>query len=296
MTEEATEFSNITITYDDNIQVVTLTTPKKKNAINFKTYTELVSALNLAEANQSIEAVILTGEGEYFTSGADLTEINESHYNLAMTDPVTAPVGQFMSTVMRFTKLLVAAVNGPAVGIGVTLLTHCDISYCSTTSTFWTPFASVGVVPEFCSSVTFPIIFGPSIATEMLLGLKVLSASEAKQFGLVSDIFPPETALTGKNRRNSRNIVIRIYSIFYLFLVLTETVRRTKKILALPLARQSVPLFKRMVKKPFRNELDKAFRSEMAELGKRTLRGETSRAISATLQAKRKQSKSLSKL
>lgn len=113
---------------------------------------------------------------------------------------------------------IVAAVNGPAVGIGVTLLPHCDVVFASTTATFWTPFARIAVVPEFCSSVLFPavmvrfqacmcaiakavIVQGISRANEMLLLGKQFNAQEAHASGLVSALYPPADLMANVWRR-----------------------------------------------------------------------------------------------
>src|SRR5262249_14117554 len=95
------------------------------------------------------------------------------------------PVGRFMWTMMHFPKPIVAAINGPAVGVGVTLIPHCDIAYASKHASFMTPFARIGFVPEFVSTLTLREIVGPSLANEMLLACKRVTAQEALQHGLV---------------------------------------------------------------------------------------------------------------
>lgn len=150
--------------------------------------------LRQAEHNDSVVAVILTGSAGYFTSGADLKEMASDNStaptptttkNAQWLPMIDRPVGRFMSAMLSFPKLLVAAVNGPAVGIGVTLLPHCDVTYAyggdrpvvteraetavaetrkvigheaPLAATFWTPFFRLAIVPELCSSVTFPEI------------------------------------------------------------------------------------------------------------------------------------------
>lgn len=102
-----------------------------------------------------------------------------------------------MMAVLRFPKILVAAVNGPAVGIGVTLLPHCDLVYSSASATFWVPFLRIAVVPEFGSSLTFPRIMGQAVAGDMLLNSRILTSDEALQWGLVSELHSPQDLLSG---------------------------------------------------------------------------------------------------
>eukprot|EP00850_Spirogloea_muscicola_P023971 SM000414S15655 [mRNA] locus=s414:3839:5748:- [translate_table: standard] len=269
------------------VAVVTLDRPAKKNAIDAATYSELVAALAAAAADPALHALILTGAGDYFSSGADL-----SHGRPFQGDPVEAPVGQFMLAVMRFPKLLVAAgaaspfppprqaagprsgpqrlcydettqhprvlpcahtVNGPAVGIGTTVLFHCDFVFASSTATFWTPFVHVGVVPEFCSSLLFPQVLGPALASQMLMASAKIDAQTALSKGLVAAIYPPED-------------------------VVAEAEKRVDEMLRQPLASEALPVFKRLLRQPQRQHLEAVFMDEMAELYKRFSRGDFERA------------------
>ena len=195
--EAMSGFNHIRVEVKGDMLFLFFNRPRVKNAIAPATYLEIVQVLKSAEDNDDIRAVVLSGTGDYFTSGADISFSDTSEYKASMRDPPTAPVGQFMFALMRFPKLLVAAVNGPAVGIGVTLLTHCDFCYAATSATFWTPFVRVAVVPEFCSSMLFPRIFGTPLANEMLLGARVLKVEEAKAAGLIAAVFPNDRLLAG---------------------------------------------------------------------------------------------------
>jgi hypothetical protein len=103
-------------------------------------------------------------------------------------DILKTPSARFMFAVIFFRKMLVAAVNGPAVGIGVTLLPHCDLVYCTENATFWTPFTRIAIVPEFCSSLTFVAAMGLPRANELLLMGKKIDAERATSDKLVSGI------------------------------------------------------------------------------------------------------------
>ena len=127
-----------------SILLVALSRPKVKNAFSEDMYKDLISMFDTASKDESISAVILTGSGPYFTSGADLKYVMStiSRKN-EKKQAINGSTGKFMLAMMRFPKLIVAAVNGPAVGIGVTLLLHCDLCFCTKESTFWTPFARI---------------------------------------------------------------------------------------------------------------------------------------------------------
>lgn len=103
-------------------------------------------------------------------------------------DTIDKPAGRFMMALIRFTKPFVAAVNGPAVGIGVTLLLHCDLVYCTKEATFWVPFTRIALVPEFCSSVTFVEACGLVRANELLLLGKKIDAKRAVENRIVCDV------------------------------------------------------------------------------------------------------------
>jgi len=95
------------------------------------------------------------------------------------TATIDRPAGRFMMTMIAFPKVIVAAVNGPAIGIGVTLLLHCDLVYCTRNATFWVPFTRIALVPEFCASVTFVEVMGVARANELLLMGKKIDAERA---------------------------------------------------------------------------------------------------------------------
>lgn len=254
-------YEAIRVATDGAVCTVTFCRPEVKNAMSMRAYLETAQALARAAAAPAVHAVILTGAGDYFTSGADLSEDGALGPN--MINPVLAPVGKFMAAILHFPKFLIAAVNGPAVGIGVTLLPHCDVAYASNDATFWVPFARIAVVPEFCSSVTLPRILGPSLANEMLLMSRKLSASEARAGGLVSALFPTDR-------------------------LLPEVHKRVAAMLAQPLAGDSLPLYKRMIRRPVVQELESVLHSEMVELGRRAVNGDTARAVRALNQERKK--------
>ncbi len=150
-----------------SILLVALNRQKVKNAFNDQQYLDLISIMSEIEKDESIHAMVLTGMGTYFSSGADLSQTNfgdedeDEDENENDTNggggtrkrkmgTIDRPAGQFMMTMLSFTKVLCCAVNGHAVGIGVTLLPHCDLVYCTKNATFWVPFTSKYEVQSYC--------------------------------------------------------------------------------------------------------------------------------------------------
>lgn len=180
-----------------SILLVALHRLNVKNAFNDEQYLDLISILNEVECDTSIHAIVLSGMGNYFSSGADLSQTNfgddgdcddeaedgeggEFHVNeTKRKGTIDRPAGQFMMALLSFPKVICCAVNGPAVGIGVTLLPHCDLVYCTSNSTFWVPFTRIALVPEFASSVTFVEAMGLACANEMLLLGEKIDAKRA---------------------------------------------------------------------------------------------------------------------
>ncbi|CEG42638.1 enoyl-hydratase [Plasmopara halstedii] len=153
-------------------------------------YEQLTAALDEFEANDSLHALVISGHGNYFTSGADMKEMPAYLVDKSVRRPSQSPVYTFMHRIIACKKMLVAAVNGCAIGIGVTLLMHCDLVYAAESATFCTPFLRVGIVPEFASSYTFPHFLGPIVANDFIIRSKVYTAQEALNVKLVSDVFP----------------------------------------------------------------------------------------------------------
>ncbi|KAG7379131.1 hypothetical protein PHYBOEH_012033 [Phytophthora boehmeriae] len=174
------------------VYVAELCRPPAKNAFNDALYTQLSAALDEYEADDSLHAMVLTGHGDYFTSGADVKETAAILGDGTLRPPSKSPSCVFMHKMLDCKKLLVAAVNGPAIGIGVTLLMHCDVVFAADRATFWTPFLRIGVVPEFASSYTFPHLLGPTVAANLVLRSKVFTAKEALDAKIVGEVLPTE--------------------------------------------------------------------------------------------------------
>lgn len=184
-------YENLVVTSEDGITKIMLNRPSKKNAICTQMYYEIMLALKTASKDDSA-ITVLTGNGDYYCSGNDLTNftdipaggVEEKAKNSAIM------LRDFVGCFIDFPKPLIAVVNGPAVGIGVTTLGLFDVVYASDKATFHTPFGHLGLSPEGCSSYTFPKIMGPAKAAEMLIFGKKLTAREACAQGLVTEVFP----------------------------------------------------------------------------------------------------------
>ncbi len=158
--------------------------PDKLNAITPQMYTDMVAALQQAEEDSEVRVVLIHGSDTCFTSGNDLLDFAEH--------PPTgedSPVFQFLIAISRATKPLVAAVNGPAVGIGTTMLLHCDLVYAGETTKLQTPFVNLGLCPEAASSLLLPRLIGYPRAAEMLLLGQPMDAATACAAGLVNGVF-----------------------------------------------------------------------------------------------------------
>lgn len=186
-----TTFNTLLVTTQDNITTIQLNRPNKKNAISAEMYNELIKALDQASKDSSVLTVI-TGSGDYYCSGNDLS--NFTNIPAEGVHKMSKDAGELLRSFVRgyidFPKPLIAVINGPAVGISVTLLGLFDIVYATERATFHTPFSKLGQSPEGCSSYTFPKIMGAAKASEMLLFNKKLTATQACQQGLVTEVFP----------------------------------------------------------------------------------------------------------
>ena len=153
------------------------------NAITRDMYAGLTSALNEAAGDFGVRAVVITSEGEHFTAGNDIKDF--------MANPPTeesSDVARFLAALLEFPKPLIAAVKGNAIGVGTTMLLHCDIVIAAPNTNFSMPFTSLGLVPEAGSSKLFPELVGYQRAARIFLTGDPFSAGEAKEMGLVESI------------------------------------------------------------------------------------------------------------
>lgn len=176
-----------------NIYKIVLNRPTKYNAINVEMYNEIIAALEEADANPSIVAICMTGAGDYYCSGNDLTsfsskEAMENFKQAAINGGVL--LERFVNSFVDLSKPLIGVINGPAVGVSVTLLGMYDLVIASDKATFSAPFTKIAQSPEACSSYTFPRMMGQLKASEFLLFNRKLTAQEAFERNLVTEVIP----------------------------------------------------------------------------------------------------------
>ena len=174
--------------HESSILLVALSRPRVKNAFSDNLYLDLVDVLGAVASDDSLSALVLTGDGSYFSSGADLKGNFMPEEDGETRDTLNKPAGKFMMALLSFPKLIAAAVNGPAVGIAVTLLLHCDLCFCTAQASFWVPFTRIALVPEFCSSTTLVETMGIAKANELLMLSRKIDAETAVQWNVCSRI------------------------------------------------------------------------------------------------------------
>jgi enoyl-CoA hydratase/carnithine racemase len=170
---------------------VQITRPEKKNALTAAMYEALAAAIRSADETRDVRVTLIHAAGDTFTAGNDLRDFLEHPPRDA-----NSPVFRFMAAVCSGTKPLVAAVQGAAVGIGTTMLLHCDLVYASEDARFHLPFVDLGLVPEFGSSVLLPALAGYHRAAEFLLLGTPLDAALAREIGLVNAVVAGDHLLT----------------------------------------------------------------------------------------------------
>lgn len=174
---------------EDGVTTLTLARPEKKNALTQAMYARLVEALSEATADEAVRLVRLRGAGEDFTAGNDLHDFQAASQSGLNRDEL--PVAGFLHAVVDFPKPLVAQVRGNAVGIGTTVLLHCELVVAATDSRFAMPFVPLGLVPEFASSGLLPRLAGYQQAARLLLFGEPFDAAAAERIGLVAHVCEP---------------------------------------------------------------------------------------------------------
>jgi enoyl-CoA hydratase/carnithine racemase len=177
------------IVTEQNAAVLTIrmSRPEKKNALTGAMYTAMADALHAGITDASVRCILFTGAGGVFTSGNDLRDF-------ASAPPAGAdsPVFQFLRALSGCQKPIVAAVNGLAIGIGTTMLLHCDLIVADPATRFSLPFINLGLVPEAASSLLLPRMMGHARAAELLLLGDMFSAEVAERVGIVNRLSAPD--------------------------------------------------------------------------------------------------------
>lgn len=170
---------------------VTMNRPERKNALDRASYAGLIAAIAAAEADASVRAILLTGAGGTFTSGNDIKDFAMA---AAAGDSSRVAI-DFLEVISTAKKPIVAAVEGFAVGIGTTMLLHCDLAFAARSATFRLPFVTLGLCPEGGSSYLLPLVAGSKKAAELLMLGEAFNAETAAAAGLVNAVTEDGTAL-----------------------------------------------------------------------------------------------------
>jgi len=168
---------------DGPILTLTFNRPEKQNALTREMYQALADAINEANGDFGIRALILSTSSAHFTAGNDLFDF----LNEPPLEP-GSPVMNFLEAIHNFAKPVLAAVKGNAIGIGTTMLLHCDIVVADSSAKFVMPFVNLGLVPEAGASLLFPRLVGHQAASKVFLTGEGFDASAAKEFGLIAEI------------------------------------------------------------------------------------------------------------
>jgi len=174
---------NVNVEVIDGICHLRMERPEKKNALTATMYQAMADALEQADRDPAVRVILISGSGGSFTAGNDLADF-------LATPPLddSAPVFRFIKGFSVLEKPFVAAVEGVAVGVGTTMLLHCDLAYASPTTKFALPFASLGLTPEAASSLLLPARAGHARAAELLMLGEVFSAQTALELGIINAV------------------------------------------------------------------------------------------------------------
>ena len=187
----------------NGVATIEIARPEKKNALTMAMYTAMCDALDAAREDAAVRALLITGQPGIFTSGNDIEDFLSRPPGQG-GHVVESPVGRFLMTLSAFDKPVVAAVTGAAIGIGTTMLLHCDLVYVADDARLAMPFTSLGLVPEFASSLLVPQLMGMRRAAEKLLLGDPFTAEQAVECGIANAVLPANEVLNHARRMAER--------------------------------------------------------------------------------------------
>ena len=208
----------------NGVATIEIARPEKKNALTIAMYQAMADAINAAKADAAVRALLITGQPGIFTSGNDLEDFMQRPPGSG-SGAEASPVSQFMRALIDCDKPVVAAVTGAAIGIGTTMLLHCDLVYVSDEARLAMPFVGLGLVPEFGSSLLLPQRIGQARAAEKLLLGDPFTGAEAVDLGLANAVLP-----AGEVATHARRVAERFNALP------PGAVRETKRLLRAPQA------------------------------------------------------------
>ena len=208
----------------NGVATIEIARPEKKNALTIAMYQVMADAINAAKADTAVRALLITGQPGIFTSGNDLEDFMQRPPGSGSGND-ESPVFRFMRALIDCDKPVVAAVTGAAIGIGTTMLLHCDLVYVSDEARLAMPFVGLGLVPEFGSSLLLPQRIGQARAAEKLLLGDPFTGAEAVELGLANAVLP-----AGEVANHARRVAERFNALP------PGAVRETKRLLRAPQA------------------------------------------------------------
>jgi enoyl-CoA hydratase/carnithine racemase len=235
---------------ESGVMTLTLNRVDKKNSFTAAMYAMLADALTAAATDNAVRVVLFQGHETVFSAGNDIGDF----LNKPPSTP-DSPVFRFLNAIATFPKPLLAAVCGPAVGIGTTLLLHCDLVYAGDNAMFSMPFVNLGICPEAASTLLVPRLMGHQRASEVLLMGDPFMAEAALEVGLVNRVVPP-TEVTALAQQQARRLATKPLS------SVIETKRLLKSSLTpavLERMREEGAIFGRMLQEPAAKEAFSAF-------------------------------------
>ena len=251
-----TNMGHVQTELNSGILRITIDRPEKKNALTNAMYTGLADAVEQGEANPDVRVMLLHGNGDSFTAGNDLEDFVANPWK----GQAVPSALRFIAAVAGAKKPIVAAVHGMAVGIGVTILLHCDLVYAADNARLVMPFVNLGIVPEAGSTVLLPALLGHQRAAELLMLAAPVTAQRAYELGLVNAVVAPETMLAT---------------------ALAAAQQLTEK----PAA--ALRATKALLRKAGQAELERAMREEVQTIGERLGSPETREALAAFLEKRK---------
>jgi enoyl-CoA hydratase/carnithine racemase len=183
----------------NGVATIEIARPEKKNALTVAMYQAMADALNAAREDGAVRAVLITGQPGIFTSGNDVEDFLTRPPGQG-SDSMDSPVFRFMRALLDCDKPVVAAVTGAAIGIGTTMLLHCDFVYVSDEARLAMPFVALGLVPEYASSLVVPQLMGHRRAAEKLLLGDPFTPEQAVECGIASAVLPASEVVAHARR------------------------------------------------------------------------------------------------
>jgi enoyl-CoA hydratase/carnithine racemase len=180
---------HIIVTDEEATRTITMRRPEKKNTLTQEMYLAMSDAIDSAQSNRAIRCFIITGRSGVFTAGNDIGDFLQAATDQDVARPRNSVI--FLQSLVNNKKPIVAAVDGIAIGIGTTMLFHCDYVVASTTAAFSSPFLQYGLVPEGATSLLVPRMVGHQRAFSMLMMGRPMSAEDARAAGFVNQVVPP---------------------------------------------------------------------------------------------------------